>query len=493
VRPSESLKFSRPLWKHQAECLDRFAYESEAALLHEMGTGKTTTAIAWLRAKYNVARGVLPTLIVSPKVSLENWLDEIKRNAPEKVFNSATILHGSEKRRVEQLRFGESEIFVVNPEAFDMKELVEVMARKRFEIVLIDEVHRFKNPKSKRLDNLLTVSDAASCRMIMTGTPILNSYLDIWAQWRILDKGATFGPNFFVFRNTYFFDSNIAWKGRPKYFPHYVPKTGIEPQISAMIERKASRKKKAECLDLPPLLRLIEHVELSAEQRSAYLQMESELIAEVKAGVCVATNALVRVLRMLQILSGHIHLESSTGEKFSHKLKENPRMARLKELLEDITPTAKVIVWCNFKENYSSIRDVCENLGVEYAEIHGEKGQHRTEEQRFQNDPKCRVMIANPQAGGVAINLTAASYAIYYSRGYSLGDRLQSEARCHRGGSEIHSKITLIDLVAPGTLDEAVLAALLRKETFSESVLAQLRARYNVSAPQKELAQALAR
>ena len=442
-----------------------------------MGTGKTTTAIAWCRAKYNVAKSILPTLIVSPKVSLENWLDEIKRNAPAKVFDSAVILKGSEKKRIEILRFSEAKIFIVNPEAFDMEGLVEQLHKKAFQIVLIDEVHRFKNPKSKRLGNLLYITDFAANRMIMTGTLILNSYLDIWAQWRILDKGATFGLNFYTFREQWFRDANVAWKGKPKYFPNYVPKPGIDGELSVKIERKASRKTKAECLDLPPLIKLIEHVELGADQAKAYKQMEADLIAEVKAGVCVATNALVRVLRMLQILTGYVQVERD-NEKFAHQLKENPRLQRLKELLEEITPAHKVIVWCNFQANYASIRDLCDELNVEYAEIHGEKGEHRKEEMRFQNDPKCRVMIANPQAGGVAINLTEASYAIYYSRGYSLGDRLQSEARCHRGGSEKHQKITLIDLAAPGTLDEDVLAALLRKENFSDNVLSRLQERY---------------
>lgn len=478
MKPSEALSFNRPLWKHQAECLDRFAFRTESALLHEMGTGKTTTAIAWCRAKYNVAKDILPTLIVSPKVSLENWLDEIKRNAPAKVFDSAVILTGSEKKRIQTLRLSEAKIFIVNPEAFDMEELVQELHKKNFKISVVDEVHRFKNPKSKRLSNLLYITDFCTNRMIMTGTLILNSYLDIWAQWRILDKGETFGLNFYTFREQWFRDANIAWKGKPKYFPNYVPKPGIDDELSQKIDRKASRKTKAECLDLPPLIRLIENVELGTEQARAYKQMEAELIAEVNAGVCVATNALVRVLRMLQILTGYLQVERG-DEKFSHVLRENPRLQRLKELLEEITPQAKVIVWCNFQANYASIRELCKDLDVEFAEIHGEKGEHRKEEMRFQNDPKCRVMIANPQAGGVAINLTEASYAIYYSRGYSLGDRLQSEARCHRGGSEKHQKITLIDLVSPGTLDEDVLAALLRKENFSDNVMSRLQERYS--------------
>lgn len=478
MKPSEALKFNRPLWKHQADTLDRFAYLNEAALLHEMGTGKTTSAIAWLRAKYNQNRSVVPTLIVSPVATLYNWLEEIQRNAPEKVFESSVVLEGSARKRLDIIKDSEAKIYITNPEALDMADVASALRDKTRNGAFVgDEAHRFKNHKSKRLGVLLSITDFCRYRMILTGTPILNSYLDLWALWRILDRGETFGMNFFVFRERYFRDANIAWKGKPKYFPNYVPKPGIDADISKMIDTKASRLKKADCLTLPPLLRMIEKVELSAEQRKVYTQMENELIAEVREGACVATNALTRVLRMLQILTGYVQVETESNEKLAVLLKSNPRLQRLSELLEELTPSAKVIVWCNFQENYRAIARVLQDQGIAFAELTGQTKDRQAEIVRFQTDPSCRVIISNPQAGGVGVNLTAASYAIYYSRGYSLGDRLQSEARCHRGGSEIHEKITLIDLVAPNTLDEDVLAALLRKENFSDNVLDRLKNR----------------
>lgn len=475
MKPSEALKFDRPLWQHQAATLDRFAYESEAALLHEMGTGKTTTAIAWLRAKYNVHKEVLPTLIISPVATLYNWLEEIKRNAPERVFTAAMVLEGSTKRRIDGCRSTGAKIFITNPESLGMEVLVTAFKTMGIRCIVVDEVHRFKSHKSKRLAALLSISDKVPNRMILTGTPILNSYLDIWALWRILDKGETFGENFFSFRERFFRDANIAWKGKPKYFPVYVPKLGTDGEIAAMIDRKASRLKKSDCLTLPPLIKMIEYVELGDEQRRIYKQMESELIAEVKSGVCVATNALVKVLRMLQILTGYVQIETVSNTTLSLQLKQNPRLERLSELLEELCPAHKVIVWCNFQENYKLIAALCDSLKLPYAELTGQTKDRQAEIDRFQKDPSCRVMISNPQAGGVGVNLVAASYAIYYSRSFSLGDRLQSEARNHRGGSEQHEKITLIDLVVRDTLDEDVLAALLRKESFSDSVLDKLK------------------
>lgn len=472
---SELLKFKRPLWKHQADVLDRFATESEAALLHEMGTGKTTSAIALCRAKYSIAAQVLPTLIVSPVATLFNWLEEFERNSPPHVFEQVQVLTGSQAYRIGQFVGSTKKIFITNPEAFDMKELTIHFKVYKFKIIVVDELHRFKGHKSKRLASLLKVSDYVENRIGLTGTLILNSYLDIWAPWRFLDKGKTFDQNFFVFRERFFRDSNIGWKGKTGYFPLYVPKHGIESEISALISSKSSRVTKDECLDLPPLVMKKEYVELSKEQNKAYVDMRDELIAEISSGTCVASNALVRVLRLLQILSGYLQVHTIENEKLCVAVKENPRLDRLVELLTELAPQHKVIVWCSFQENYRSIAKELDALEIPYAELTGMTKDRQAEIDRFQKDPKCRVMISNPQAGGVGVNLTAASYAIYYSRGYSLGDRLQSEARCHRGGSEIHKSITLIDLVAKDTLDEDVLSALLRKENFAENILTRLK------------------
>ena len=93
----------------------------------------------------------------------------------------------------------------------------------------------------------------------------------------------------------------------------------------------------------------------------------------------------------------------------------------------------------------------------------------------FQNDPECRVIIANRGAGGVGVNLTAASYSIVYSRNFRLDEELQSEARNHRGGSEIHEQIVKIDLVAADTIEMGVLESLSNKLEGATAVLDMIR------------------
>jgi len=215
-------------------------------------------------------------------------------------------------------------------------------------------------------------------------------------------------------------------------------------------------------------------VELSAEQQAPYNQMKRDFIAfvngELNAGVpqaIVAKIAITKLLRLQQIVSGFAKTES--GE--SVQLKDVPRRTVLKELLETITVDHKVIVWSVFKQNYIMIEDVCEKLGIQYTSITGQTKDKAAAAHEFNTDPNVKVLIGNPSAGGVGINLVAASYMIYYSRDFKLSSDLQSEARSHRKGSEIHKKITRINLEAPGTIDELISEALKNKQNISKEVI----------------------
>jgi len=471
------MKFDRPLRIHQQKVLDRFYAKNEAAIFHEMGTGKSTSAIALLRSQYITHKEILPTLVISPVATLYNWENEFKINAPKNVQNEVAVLYGSAVKRLAAIKAGKK-IFITNPEMLQMDDVVTALYKLGVQSIVIDESHKFKDHKSKRFKALAQLTRKAKYKIIMTGTPILNSYLDLWAQFYLLDGGKTLGENFYVFRNQYFMDKNERWKAKPGYFPDFAPRPDSDKELSKKIEAVSSRVLKSECLDLPPQVFETLHVELSAEQKKAYKSMAEEMIAFLKDAACAAPNALTRVLRLLQIVSGHLEVENMDGVSFTSVFEDIPRIKLLKELLEEHCPRSKIIVWCTFSKNYASVRRVCEELSLEFAELTGETKDRQSEIDRFNTDPKCRVMISNPQAGGVGVNLTASDISIYYSRNFSLGDRLQSEARNHRGGSEIHKTITVLDIVAKDTIDEDVLEALLRKENYSDNVLDKLKQKF---------------
>lgn len=469
---------SYPLWEHQKRAIQLAEVMPDLGLFYEMGTGKTRTIVEVIRRRFAAQMRIRKTIIFAPIIVCQNWKDEFAKFSK---INSKDIvvLTKTGKQRVKDFLnsvgddLSTAKIIITNYESTQMTELYKLIYLWRPEILVLDESQKCKNPSSKRAKAIQALADLATHRYILTGTPILNSPMDIFMQFRILDAGQTFGKNFYAFRATYFRDANERWKGKQAYFPRWEPIVEKLSDMQERISRKALRVLKKDCLDLPPLIRQIIPIELSKEQARMYQEMREDYLAFIKQHTgepraVVAQLAITKALRLQQIVSGFA--KDDKGE--IHRL-ECPRLAVLKELLETITPTSKVIVWSVFKENYEMIAEVCKELGIEYREIHGDiPNKERLEGMDdFRTKPEVKVMIANQAAGGSGINLVEASYSVYYSKSFRLEDDLQSEARNHRGGSEMHEKITRIDLVAPQTIDELVNEALKNKQNISDKIL----------------------
>jgi len=465
------------LWDHQKRCFERAKANQNFALFLEMGTGKTAIAIKLLEHRCAVEHRLLKILIFCPPVVIKNWQAEFHKHStiPPR---SIVPLCGSGVKRQKQFVTGLRQgafIYITNYESLLMQGLYEAFLQWFPDVLIFDESHKCKDMKAKRTKLAVILSKNVRNVYILSGTPILNSPMDIFSQFLILDGGQTFGENFYTFRPTYFYDKNAAMP-RHRYFPNWVIKPGALNEINRKIYNKAFRITKGECLDLPPLVKKSVYVEMNSEQAKLYKEMEKNLITYIDDDACVAKMALTKALRLQQIVSGYAKLAS--GEE--RKIKNNPRQQALHDLLEQLTPNHKVIVWSVFKENYAQVRSVCKNLGVGYVECHGEiSGKQKFDAvERFAKDDSIRVYSGHPHSGGIGVNLVGdnyGSYAIFYTRNFSLEDDLQAQSRNHRSGAEAHKKITRIDIVTPDTIDQIVLDALSRKEAISEKVLARIK------------------
>jgi len=465
-----------PLWRHQKDAALKAASSNGYGLFFEQGCGKTATAITALRYRCTTSKRLLRTLVLCPPVVRRSWQREFAMHSTIKKENVVVLEGvGKDRERLFQTEAFDKDkvlalgkIFITNYEALSMPKLFALLKKWNPEVMIVDESQRVKDIKAKRTKLTIELADSASYKMILTGTPILNSAMDIWAQFRVMDGGDTFDRNFYAFRARYFIDKNAGMTGLKK-FPDWRPIPGLEKIFNDMIYRKATRVLKKDCLDLPPIVRQRADVELSSEQLRMYQSMKNDYVAYLNDKACVASIALTKGLRLQQMVSG-FWVDEDGGE---HGFKENPRLEALGELLADIGHTSKVIVWTNFRHSYKPILELCEKLKLCAVSLYGGMTDklRQTSIDEFQGNPDVRVMVANPAAGGVGITLTAASYMIYYSRGFGLEHDLQSEARCHRGGSEIHDKITRIDIVATATIDEVILGALERKENLATDIL----------------------
>jgi SNF2 family DNA or RNA helicase len=472
-------------WAHQKEAMRRAKDLPGFALFFEMGAGKTGTTINILREKFNTSKRVLRTIIFCPPIVCKNWKDEWAKHStlePRKVI----LLTGSGKDRMQTfLRHALDDggvVFITNYESLLMKDLYTSFVEWAPEALVYDESHKLKAHDSKRSKLAAALSNANPRPLvyILSGSPVLNSPMDLFQQYKVLDGGETFGDNFFGFRHRYFNDANARWKGTSsKYFPKWEIAPGSIDEINRMIFRRGMSVKKAECLDLPPLVQQSLKVDMSPEQAKAYNELAQEYITFIEDDAVSASLAIVKALRLMQIASGFVSLDAKgeEGDPIKHEFKANPKLEALRELLEELTPHSKVIIWAVWKQNYEQIGGLLKELGLDYVSVHGgiSEAAKREAVERFNSDPSVRCFVGHPGSGGIGINLKAP-YSVFYSRTFSLEHSLQAEARNHRGDSKAwgFDKITRYDLVCEGTIDEEVVTKLTSKLEVSNALLKTL-------------------
>ena len=466
----------RPLWAHQVQALKMASGKRDFALFFEPGCGKTLTAIAISRFKMFMKRRPLRTLVICPPIVVKNWREEWLASSH---FNEKEVVcllgSGAKRKKTLEQSSDFAKVVIMNYESLLMKPLMQEVRNFAPEIIIFDESHRCKSYQAKRTKEsvLLAASDSVLHRFILTGTPVLNTPLDLFSQFQILDTGETFGKSYFKFRNTYFVDKNMAMPAHVR-FPNWVIRKAALEEITEKIESKSLFVEKRKCLDLPPLVKKTVPCALTGEQKRVYEEMKKDFLALVGEKVAVAQLALTKALRLMQIVSGFLTVEDMDGNETTHVFDcERPKI--LKELLTDLEGQ-KVIVWANWRHNYGEIAKVCDSLKLPYVEIHGGISEKKKFENvdAFNNDERIKVCIGHPASGGIGINLVAASTAIFYSRGFSLENDIQAEARNYRGGSEVHKKITRVDIVTENTIDEAIMKTLAAKQAVSDKVLFDL-------------------
>lgn len=445
------------------------------AFICDMGTGKTRGAVESIRWLLN-NNAVQCVIVFCPKNVQSVWEDEFDQWT---TGIRATILRGTVAARRNQIRMWRPtpaypQVMLLNYDvvhslAADLKQFM-----RTYKVGLtLDEMHRIKNPDAKVTKACLELAQVAAWRLGMTGTPVLQGIQDVWSQWYVVDLGITFGSNYVQYRREYMTEDAYTFTLDPR--PGSLDKVGLK------MRRRGIRYTKADCLDLPPKTFERQNIEMTPRQKAAYLEMERLLIARLSESeyddvFATAANQLVMILRLTQITSGFVPDENG----IIHRFVPNPKLDVLEEVVREQLPYHQIIVWARYTEDVASICERMRNLNP--IAIVGEQAipkirqrgipvPSRDDAKRLFQSGANRLLVANPEAGGEGLNLYAASLAIYYSQGYSLKHRLQSEDRCHRSGSEIHEKVTYLDLICENSVDEIVSAALAGKKAVADVVV----------------------
>lgn len=430
------------LWHHQIEAIE-YARTRRAVLLHiGMGGGKSRTTIEIIRELLAAhGGGAFRVLICCPKAVIDAWKKQFRLWLPE--MRVVALDSGDGKKKASCLDaalLDESPVaIVVNYEsAYRIKRL----EKTGWSCVVWDEVHRLKSPSgaTSRWAARVCSKNPAAKMIGLSGTMIPHSQLDAWGVWRSVE--APDCPTFFA--------SYTAFKARYCVTNPHVPGMVIrfinQGEMQAKIAATTFYRRTEDCLDLPPISHEQIEFDLDALEAKVYRELETDFCALLRDKTITPANAMVGALRLLQACGGHI---TPDGETIAVTINDDQpsKAKRFADWLEDFPTHEPLVVFANFRADIAAVRAAVEKTGRTTSELSGTMN-NLGEWQAGRTD----VLIAQIKSGGIGIDLTRASYGVFYSLGYSLSEWLQAIARLHRPGQTRHTVLYSLCARLPGQI-----------------------------------------
>jgi SNF2 family DNA or RNA helicase len=486
------------LFPHQRAGVKFLATSKRALLADEPGLGKTAQAIRAIKKIKDDGGDVFPALIVCPNTLKKNWAREFKKWWPDV---NVQVISGTAVQRRKQFEEENVDVYVVNWESLRTHSRLasfgsvalarcpeckghdarvstgrcEVHERELnridFKAVVADEIHRSKDPKSKQTRALWAASGNAEIRFALTGTPVANNVLDLWAILHWL--------------------SSKDWPSKTRWIDRMVNtmlnafggmmvlgvKPHMEDEFYATLNPHMRRMLKARVLPwLPEVIFERRDIEMSTKQAKAYKDMRENMIAELESGdIISAPSVLTQTTRLHQFASSfaEMTIDEVTGEQ---KTVLSEPSCKVDALMDDIKNgdfgDDSVAVTAVSRQLIELLSARLTKEGIAHGLITG--AQSEEERQKAIDDfqsGRIKWILFTVQAGGVGVTLTTGRRLVMLQRPWSLVDYKQALDRIHRIGSEIHDSVIVMDYVTEGTIEERVLQVLDSKaENFEQIV-----------------------
>ena len=456
------------LYKHQEIAIEIAKTKQSLCIFHDCGLGKTLTAIEIIKHFGGKALAVCPLSIID-----DAWIADCKEFAPE--LNVVSLHSNKPAERIKKLN-EEHDVYIVNYEQFKL--LFDEIKQKEFNIIIVDESSKMKNPRSQITRALLALS-GIKCRgrdgkkyvadkpilhrYVMSGTPAPNDESEYWAQTKfVAGLGRVFHDNFYAFRNRYFYPIPLGSSGINKY----VFKREMQDEFAKRIASISHVVSKAEALDLPDQVHEIRKVYLSKNERISYDRFKRDLVLKYQDATILGSTALVEIMKLRQLASGFFYSDTKQPIEIGK--------SKINELLELLDEIGKypVIIWTQFRYESALISKTLKYLGKTVVRLDGDTT-HPALAIDFFKQGKSQYLIANPQTAQHGLTFTNCHYVVYFSLDYSLLKWEQSMNRVHRIGQT--SKCTYYYLLADQTIDEPIYKILNKKADMSNEILVYLK------------------
>jgi SNF2 family DNA or RNA helicase len=468
-------KFKTKPFAHQLKALEMSWDKKVFAYFMEMGTGKSKVLIDNMSMLYD--KGLINgVLIIAPKGVYKNWFDsEIPTHMADHIEKTMVLWEsngGKSKEKELDTLFKSSydfHILIMNVEALSTKkgkQFAERFLNCHKTLMAIDESTTIKNPGAIRTKTIIGLGKYVLYKRILTGSPVTKSPLDLYTQCWFLDPWLLDQQSYYSFRTRYALTRKINVSGRQVEIVVGYRNLG---ELSEKLKPFSHRVLKDDCLDLPPKTYMKRTIQLSEEQQKVYKQMKEIALATLNGKLTTTHNVITQLMRLHQITCGHFKSDDGTTQT----LKSN-RLDELMDVLSEME--GKAVIWAHYRYD---IEVIVEAIKKEYGDksvvtYYGDTStDDRQKAIKLIQDPESsvRFIVGTPQTGGYGITLTGASTMIYYSNGYDLEKRQQSEARIDRIGQT--KNMTYIDIIAEGTVDEKIVKALRTKVNIATEVMGE--------------------
>ncbi|CAB4182576.1 HepA Superfamily II DNA/RNA helicases, SNF2 family [uncultured Caudovirales phage] len=459
---------------HQQEALELSWNAPHFALLMEMGCGKSKVAVDTIAA-LAVLKEINGVLVLAPKGVYLNWVkEEFPRHMPDMIdyFMAPwrSLMNKDEEKKFKLLlkhpEPGVLDIMVMNIEGINVergfRDVIKFLETHNV-LTIIDESTCIKSHKADRSKRAWTIGKLSKYRRIMTGTPITQDPLDLFSQFQFLQPGCLKFTSYSAFR-AFYANMGVQIMGN-RSFPKILGFRNLET-LQRDLQPISYRKLKTECLDLPPKVYQTRYIDMEPEQRTIYEKFKKEALLTLNEQTITSTSALTTIMKLQQIACGFVVDDDSNEISIPTN-----RLDALGEIVQDIQ--GKVIVWCAFRRNVEDVVAYLKETYGDHSTVHyygGTTDDGRAESlERFKNDPTCRFFIGTAATGGMGITLIQSNTTVYFSNGYNLMYRLQSEDRNHRIGQQ--NTVNVIDIVCNNTVDERIVKILKAKKDLASMVL----------------------
>lgn len=441
---------------YQREAIKRLEEHDHYGLFLDMGLGKTIITLTAIQDLIYDMCEVSRVLIIAPKTVAEaTWQEEAEKWSHLHLTFSTVM--GSAKQRAAALA-KEADCYVINRE--NVVWLCEhYKYRLPFDMLVIDEASSFKNPRAKRFRALRRAAPCFSRVVLLTGTPAPNTLMDLWAQIYLLDAGKALGRTLTAYRQRYF---------RPDkcngfiVYSYRLRDAGAEEEIYRAIAPEVMSLKAADYLKLPKRVDNFISISLPEKAKKKYKQLEKDLVLSFGDEDITAASAATLACKLLQMANGAVYTDAQ-GVIEIHDAK----LDALEEIIE-ANEGQQVLVFYSFRHDLDRLKKRFPRA----VQLTGALDARRW------NEGEVPLMLAHPASTAYGLNLQAGGHIIvWFGLTWSLELYQQANARLYRQGQT--KPVFVHHLIAKGTMDAAVAAALKKKAVGQEALLDAVKARVN--------------